>query len=429
MSSLQKQNIPEHLCRPEGFIGDVVRHMERTAEFNCLEFFLAAAIAALSVLIGRKVEDYRGTRPNVYVVCIGPTGCGKEHPRKEIQSLLSETDLVIADKFTGESAMATQLLVTPSGLSLCDEFGRYIEASCKPNVTGPAAEVATTMMTLFSTTGTWKPKCFADSKKSLSIESPCLSVYGSTTPSTFFGGLSGGEVSSGFVGRLLLFLSPGGGYVRRQDFEQAEIPANLKDFVSKWQTMQCGEGNLSSVNPTPRRLDVSAEALERLNGHFNGISDRRIGEDVNSAAIWSRTAEKTSRLALLAAVSRDSDTIEIQDAEWAIALANFLTRRAIALIGGNVASTPHEANVQKMLQLFESSNGVLSVAELGQKSRWLKARDRKEILVQLVESGDLIQVIRTTPGRQANGFASSMKAVNGTQWIAVTAELLRASKA
>lgn len=425
--SLSKENIPDELCRPDGFIGEFVEHLERTAEFNCLEFFLAAAISVLSVISGRKVQDYRGTRPNTYTVCVGPTGCGKEHPRRITQELLSDTNLVVADKFTGESAMAQQLEITPSCLSLCDEFGRYIEASCKQKETGPSAEICTAMLTLFSAT-TWQPKSFADVKQARVINQPCFSVYGSTTFSTLFRGLTGDEVSSGFVGRLLIFLSPGGGYAQRQDFELSEIPDSLRAFVNDWFSQDFGDGNLSSVNPTPKIISATPEALDRLNNHFTGISDKRIGEDVDSAAIWSRAGEKTSRLALLSAISRSSDRIEIQDADWAVALANFLTRRAISLIKGNVATTPYEANVQKIMRIIETT-GVISIAELGQKARWLKSRDRNEITSQLVECGELTQVVRSTPGRQAQGFATSTKVIEGTSWVAVTAELLQVMRA
>lgn len=100
---------------------------------------------------------------------------------------------------------------------------------------------------------------------------------------------------------------------------------------------------------------------------FDQIAERRIGEAPLSAAFWSRASEKTSRLALISAISRGSSTIEMCDAEWSIAVSNFLTRRTIALTSGNVASTPHELNVLKLLKVVSELGGIAGMGCLANK--------------------------------------------------------------
>ena len=100
-------NLPDELCTPPGFIADIVQHMDVTAERRCPELFLAAALCALSVIVGRKIRDYRGTRPNLYTVSVGSTGAGKNHPRMKLKELFFGTHMEGPSKFTSESAIAT----------------------------------------------------------------------------------------------------------------------------------------------------------------------------------------------------------------------------------------------------------------------------------------------------------------------------------
>lgn len=415
-----KANLPDDLCFPEGIIGVGARHMMSTSEYRSPEFFLAAMISLVSAVAGRKVVDYRGTQTNTYLVCLGQTGCGKERGRRFLQDALDGTNLVVADKFTSETAIANQLVISPSCLSLPDEFGKYIEATCRKNQSGPLAEVAAAMMSLY-TSSRWSPKAFVDSNRAVTIERPCLSIYGTSTPSTFFAGLSDGDVSSGFLNRMLIFQTPGGGYTKRIRYMRSEIPEQIREFVNYWAEERSHP--VTELSPKPEELNISSDARERIEVHFDQIAERRIGEAPLSAAFWSRASEKTSRLALISAISRGSSTIEMCDADWSIAVSNFLTRRTIALTSGNVASTPHELNVLKLLKVVSELGGIAGMTELGRRLRGIPARQRKEIIQQLIECGDLIPVFKSTKGRQAFGVAINTQVIISSDWTRMTPEL------
>lgn len=425
----EKTNLPDHLCRPPGFLGDVVNHLERIAEYVCLEFFLAAALCLESVITGRKVQDYRGTRTNLFAICIGPSGVGKDLPRKLNRELLHGTQLEGPEKFFSGTGVSAALEQNPALLCQPDEVGIFLRSACSEQAKTSGNGVAAAMMTAYSSAETiWTPDGYANADRSISVNQPHLVMYGSTTGPVLYEALSGGEAANGFAGRIQFFLSPNGNYARYKDADRAPLPRSILSFIEDWSKRTYGPGDLSFQTPDPAVIDIAAGAKARMRGHMIGISDRKIGENETAAAIWSRAPEKTSKLAMLHAISRRSEIIEVQDVDYAVAVTNFLTRRLIVLLDGNIATTKHEAEVQRLLKEIKGSGGVLSMAQLGAKTRWIKKKERDAIVGQLVECGDLIQVYRGSKGRPAHGLAVSMDRVKNTTWIPVTAELIQRSK-
>ena len=68
-------------ARVPGLIGDLMDYTLRTSIYPQPELALAAAIALIGTITGRKVCDARGTRTNVYVMGLCPPASGKERAR------------------------------------------------------------------------------------------------------------------------------------------------------------------------------------------------------------------------------------------------------------------------------------------------------------------------------------------------------------
>lgn len=418
-------NLPDELCTPPGFLGELVTHMNSTAEYSLPEFFLAAALSLLSVITGRKIQDYRGTRTNLFCVSVGPSGCGKDHSRKINRNILKNTHLEGPEKFTSGSAIVTSLETSESLLCQVDEIGMYLKAACSERAPAHLQQVISTLMTAFTSADSlWKPTGFADMKNTKSVDQPHIVVHGTTTNAAFFDGLSGSEVASGFLGRLLIFLSPKGTYVDDKEFEIRPIPKSITNFVDFWLKLSCGEAGFS---PNPSILKINDDAKFRLKEHFGAIAKQRIGEHEVDAAIWSRTSEKSSKLALLAACSRSSDVIELQDADWSIAVANFLTRRMIALVKGNVASSEFERKVQRLLRVIKDEGNVITQRDFSRRTQWLPAKERNDIVLQLKEAGSLFDGVRNTKGREASCIALSLADLEKQGWTALTEEMVKAA--
>jgi len=420
----EKSNLPSDLCRPEGFIGELVQYLDETAEYSNPEFFLAAAMCLLSVISGRKVQDYRGTRTNIFAVSLGPSGSGKDHARKILRRCLRNTSLEGPEKFTAESAIATALSKSPSLLSQSDEIGLFLRASCNDRAPAHLQSVISGLMTVFTSSDAfWIPKGFASSENSKGIEQPHLVIHGTTTPEALFEALTGSHVASGFVGRLMLFMSPECGYARQQSFEIKPIPERIRKFIQAWISKSYGGDIATHFDPESMpTMRISPDARGRLTEHFRAISDRRVDEDRTDAALWSRASEKTSKLAMLHTLSKGENCTSLASVEWAIAVANFLTRRLVALISSNVADSDHERRVQKMLKIVREA-GIISLSDFSRRTQWLSRKERNDIAAQLVESGTLLSVYRESATRPAAGYTADITLLNGSEWVPMTKEI------
>jgi hypothetical protein len=426
--SVEKSNLPDDLCHPDGFLGEFVDHLNSTAEYRCPEFFLAAALCLLSVVTGRKVQDYRGTRTNIFCVVCGPSGAGKDHTRKAIRQILKDTPLEGPEAFTSATALTLALEESPALLCQMDELGMFLKGACSEKAPAHLAGLIKATMTAFTSPDSfWKPSGYASRERNIGIEQPHLVVHGTTTPEAFFDALNGTHVASGFMGRLLVFTSPEMGYVEQQDFELSQPPDSVLDFVNGWISSPY-DGNLNTHFRDVPTLSIAPEALERLKEHFRQIATKRIGEDPLRAAIWSRASEKTSKLALLHTISRGDKCTSLASADWAVSVSNQLTRRLVGLIGANVADSEHHRRVQKVLRIVKDA-GIVSLADLSRKTQWLALRDRREIISQLIESGTLIDVFRDSKTRPARGLTADITTLRGSGWQPTTPEILERIRA
>jgi hypothetical protein len=169
------------------------------------------------------------------------------------------------------------------------------------------------------------------------------------------------------------------------------LPQDLIDKVRWWvELVPNRSGNLSDQFPKPIVVNYTEDAAARLRGHELEIAKRRIDEQSLPAAVWSRTAEKTAKLALVFACSRADGyaptTIELGDVDLAVKLANWLTRRMLVKIEEHVSDGQYEALLKKVLRLIPYSG--LSKSELTRKTQFLRdGRARSDIINTLLDCG------------------------------------------
>jgi hypothetical protein len=135
-----------------------------------------------------------------------------------------------------------------------------------------------------------------------------------------------------------------------------------------------------------------------------------MAEEPITAAIWSRAAEKTVKLAMLFACSRASGqyvpTIQLEDAELAIRLNNWITRKILLQADRHVSGSQFGQMVNEMRSLLRSRSGEWTMTEITRKTQKLKPRDRHDILSTLLASGCAMQGERESNGRTAITFSA-----------------------
>jgi hypothetical protein len=111
------------------------------------------------------------------------------------------------------------------------------------------------------------------------------------------------------------------------------------------------DGSLNE-RPDPYVINMTEEAFARWNRHRMAIHERSSAEDDGRSSLWTRTAARTMKYALVHWASGydqgklnefqqsiEAARIEIESVEWAIRLSNFLTRSACTLIENNTVNT------------------------------------------------------------------------------------------
>ncbi|MDD3967082.1 MAG: hypothetical protein PHP63_08570, partial [Candidatus Marinimicrobia bacterium] len=74
--------VPDKLLAVPGFIADVANLTMSSAPYPNRVLAFTGALALLAFLVGRKVQDKRDNRSNIYLIALADSGTGKDHPRK-----------------------------------------------------------------------------------------------------------------------------------------------------------------------------------------------------------------------------------------------------------------------------------------------------------------------------------------------------------
>jgi hypothetical protein len=393
-----------------GLLGDIIRWNLDTAMYPQPELALGGALALLGVITGQRVRDSRGTRTNIYTLGIAPSGAGKEHARQINKSILAhacaESERMLGPERIGSHAgIVSAVGSNPTTLFQIDEFGKLLATMRSASKQPHLYNIASVLLQLYSSASTvWIGDAYADAKKVKRIVQPHACIYGSSTPADFWDGLTRENVSEGLLGRLLVFE---GGYVDRRNPSCDPPPDGILERVRKWIELRpAAGGNLGSVVPVAQVMETARDAQRRLDSHLDAICDRRRSDPPVEAAVWSRSGEKTAKLALMFACSRwegsgDLPRVELQDVDRAIQITNRLTRYMLRKAFQHVAENDVEHKSKKLLR---SITGEVTASELTRRTQWLRAKERNEIINDLIAAGYLVSAQRETSGRPVTIF-------------------------
>lgn len=385
---------PEQCLRPEGLLTDIIDYNLRTALFPQPELALAGALALLATITGRKVSGYGGARTNCYILGLAPSGGGKDHARKINKDILARSGakaMIGGERIASSAGFVTAVAEQPVRLFQLDEVSRLLETTKNAAKSPHLFNIVTVLMQIYSASDQlWTADTYAESKKNKQIDQPHPVIYGTAPASAFWDSLTRENITGGLIGRCLPFEARMG-YVMPAEPKAEPLPESIVERVMEWVNFQPGQatGNLASVSPVPRIVPHEADAAHRLTSHIREICLRRMNEDETTAAVWSRSGEKTSKLALLFACSRDSPSdavVTLGDVNKAIAITNWITRRILWKAEEHVSENDTEAKAKKVLRLIGDE---ISMSELTRKTQWLTSRERQGILGDLQNAGFL----------------------------------------
>ena len=398
-----------------GLIGELIDWNLRTAHYPLPELAMAGALALMSTITGGKVENPEHSRTNLYIVGLAPSGGGKDHSRRLNRQILRESgapEMVGPERFGSHAGIVSALDAQWCQLFQVDEIAHLIMAmqhKSAPHL----ANISSILMQVYSSVGEiFTADAYGDRAKVKQLHYPHAVIYGSAVPEGFWEAVSEENLKGGLIGRTLVFESPK--YVARQKPERSrELPASILTHSRAWVQLKTHGGNLEASGVSggahPKMLHWSPDAEQRLDSHGDRISDRRIEEDPVTAAIWSRASEKTNKIAMLFACSRfdggEWPQIELEDAERAIRLNNWLTRKMLWQADRHVSQSDFHRNCNYVLRKLQETPGQwMALGDLTRKTRRLNPRDRRDILQHLLTEGTIEAEDIASGGRPGQRF-------------------------
>ncbi len=376
-----------------GLIQEMIDYHIATAPRPRPELSLAATLALLGTLTGRKIKSFTGMRTNLYIIGLADSGSGKEKPRANNVLALAAAGFpkqyLGSNKPASDSAMINALVGKPSMLIQIDEVSKFFlnikEAGGQAT---HLKSIADTMLELYGSSENpcWSPKNFADSDKDATITHPHLCIYGTSTGEGFWRSVKSSDAADGFLARFMVIEAPAK-HPRLVLKPERPIPQTVIDIIKDWDAFNPGNGTLDVEAIT---IPFDSAAIERLIRHSDDIEDRLANDPRAKRPIWSRTSALAQKLAMLFAASRGPHglMVSLQDVQYAIRLANWSTRLLDCRIFTSVSENEHEAKKKRVLQIIREAREI-AWNEMTRRTQWLQVgqRERNDIVNDLVEAG------------------------------------------
>jgi hypothetical protein len=328
--------IPKHLLSIPGKLQHVVDYYNATAIMPQPQFAVQTALAIGSVVLGRNYTTDQNNYTSLYFVCVGETGCGKEHARRVIMKVLKEADrfeFVGPREYTSEAAIAGELSFRPRHITIIDELGRYLSANRKAG-NALYEQAQSFLMSLFGEAdGTVSPKAYSphgmskqqveEMRKSL-IERPALSIMGMSAPTHFYGALGLNDVNDGFLNRFIIVQTPVDEQLSRKDIDfNTPVPEELIEWIQRMSYASADEDDFDPIDyatsaPEPVLVPFTDRARELTDEIEVELFKRsREMKKFGLQNLFRRTREIIMRVSLIVALSCESDRVKRKHVEWA----------------------------------------------------------------------------------------------------------------
>lgn len=348
--------IPGELLSVPGVLGEFVRWTNQTAPKPQPQFAVQAALALAAAVMGRRWRSTRHNYASLYLVNVGRSASGKEHPRTAIEAALKAArleKLIGPGGYTSDSAVFSTLLAQPSHIAIIDELGALLQNAKSQGNYHKRQAMDLLTQAWGQLHGTIRPQGYssmglsARQRRELEtkvVHNPALTILGMTTPKTFYNALSEASIEGGFLNRLLIVESQIGPQPRN-DVDPSDPPASVVQWCQAAATVATGEGNLVGIDlgaetvPVPMVVPISSEAETVFRNY-----EREVLESITAlereglAEMEGRSVEKAMRIALLVAVSANiaQPVVDGGSARWACAYVRYYTSQTIAAIRSNM---------------------------------------------------------------------------------------------
>lgn len=407
--------VPDKLLSIPGFIDDVVKLSMQSAPYPNRVLSFTGALALLAFLVGRKVQDKRDNRSNIYLIALADSGTGKDHPRKVNFNIAFRAGVAgaIGDAFASGEGLEDALFMHPSMLFQADEFD-CIFNTLKYSKDNRAESINEKLLKFYGASNTIYPlRKKASAKKKdgtvheiAHIVNPNLVLLGTAIPQYFYESLSRRVLENGLVARCVIVEAGKRGEAGNP---QPITPSDSLIRAATYLANLDVNGNLTNEYPKPLIITETPEATAALR-EVQQECDRRYNfyeaqNEGAAKALWARAHEKVCKLAMLHGISSNvyNPLITDKSVKWAWKFIDHLTRRMLYMADSYVYENVFDEKCQKVIRMLREHGGRIKHAKL--LNRFHDSLDNlKKVVETLMEQGILTYEMEATKTRPSKVY-------------------------
>ena len=368
--------VPDKLLSIPGFIDDVVKLSMQSAPYPNRVLSFTGALALLAFLVGRKVQDKRDNRSNIYLIALADSGTGKDHPRKVNFNIAFRAGVAgaIGDAFASGEGLEDALFMHPSMLFQADEFD-CIFNTLKYSKDNRAESINEKLLKFYGASNTIYPlRKKASAKKKdgtvheiAHIVNPNLVLLGTAIPQYFYESLSRRVLENGLVARCIIVEAGKRGEAGNP---QSITPSDSLIRAATYLANLDVNGNLTNEYPKPLIITETPEATAALR-EVQQECDRRYNfyeaqNEGAAKALWARAHEKVCKLAMLHGISGNvyNPLITEKSVRWAWKFIDHLTQRMLYMADRYVYENIFDEKCQRAIRKLQEHGGRLPHSKL-----------------------------------------------------------------
>lgn len=352
--------IPEEIFNVPGFVSELMAYTLRTAPYPNKTLAFAGALALQAHLAGRKIETIGGIRSNPYIIALAKSGSGKDHPRKVNNRILTKLGLgrEVKEKIASSAGLEDALVVTPSLIWQADEFYSFL-LEVAQDKSGAKELIVAMILMLFSSANTTVQTRLKAGGATADLHCPNLTIFGCSTPGSFFESLNNRMLEHGLFSRLTILEAESRGKGQLPG-DLNDIPHSILETARRWTEFRPhGSGNLNfSAKVVPVTKDAEKlliDVMKRADEKYAAV-EKENGLEWQ-LAIWSRVFEHILKYSLLYAASESSHpentVISYQAVSWAEKFIFWEAKRKIAMTEHNYHESEFARCSQRVIDILE----------------------------------------------------------------------------
>lgn len=381
------------LPEPVGTLRDIYHFIISNSHVPQPEFAFSAALVFVATLISRKFT-LDGTAPNLYVLNVADSGCGKDAPQKALMSLFAKINadyLLGGDGFVSDASLTDHLSSNPVRLDIIDEASSLLKTVTKGGA-DYSKGMAEILCKLYTSSNTEYLGRFTAEGRKGACDRPNVNLLCSTTPTGIKESLTTQALDKGLLGRFLIFEgNPDTPAKRLQHINHIDKKALEKmSYWLNYSPVSDDEIKIGDRTQVVEAVEISDEANEMIDKiHTQFDEYRRAISNSKIKPIIARLSQQMTKIILISAAARadhEVPFVEALDVEFGYQTILFFLGKAFTFYDENITGSQVEEDLQYLLNKIPKEG--INATELNKKTRKVSNR-RKHLLMELLESEDI----------------------------------------